>query len=100
MIAQETKERKYNKETHPGRFAKIAENWEAIIEILNEELPTSSEIEGILQTIGISANLQDLGVNRHIAKLTFQATKDIRDKYVLSRLAWDLGVIDELCQLL
>jgi hypothetical protein len=26
----------------------------------------------------------------------FRATKDIRDKYVLSRLAWDLGVLDEI----
>lgn len=31
---------------------------------------------------------------------TFKATKDIRDKYVLSRLAWDQGVLDELCGLL
>lgn len=100
MISQETREGKYNKETHPARFEKIAENWNAIIEILNEELPTSAEIEGILQTIGISANLRDLGVDSNTAKLTFQATKDIRDKYVLSRLAWDLGVMDELCQML
>ena len=27
---------------------------------------------------------------------TFKATKDIRDKYVLSRLAWDLGIIEEI----
>ena len=25
-------------------------------------------------------------------------TKDIRDKYVLSRLVWDLGIIDEFSQ--
>ena len=100
MIAQETREGKYNKETHPARFAKIAENWDAIIDILNEELPESTEIEGILQTIGISTDLQDLGVDSNIAKLTFGATKDIRDKYVLSRLAWDLGIIDVLSQLL
>lgn len=100
MIAQEIREGKYNKETHPARFARIAENWDAIVEILGEELPTSSELHKILQTIGISADLQDLGVDSATAKLTFQATKDIRDKYVLSRLAWDLGVIDELCELL
>ena len=29
-------------------------------------------------------------------KTTFLATKDIRDKYVLSRLLWDVGRIDEL----
>lgn len=100
MIAQEAREGKYNKETHPARFAKIAENWDSIIDILNEELPASAKIESILQTIGISADLRDLGVDSDIARLTFKATKDIRDKYVLSRLAWDLGVLDELCQLL
>lgn len=100
MIAQEVKEGKYNKKTHPARFAKIAENWDAIIAILNEELPSADAIEEILQTIGISGDLQDLGVDSEIAKLTFAATKDIRDKYVLSRLAWDLGIMDELCQLL
>lgn len=100
MIAQEAREGKYNKETHSGRFARINENWDAIIDILNEELPTSAEIEGILQAIGISTDLRNFGVDSNVAKLTFEATKDIRDKYVLSRLAWDLGVIDELCQLL
>ncbi|MBQ7769291.1 MAG: sn-glycerol-1-phosphate dehydrogenase [Oscillospiraceae bacterium] len=100
MIAQETREGKYNKETHPARFSRIAENWDAIVKILGEELPTSTELHKILQTIGISADLQDLGVDSDTAKLTFQATRDIRDKYVLSRLAWDLGITDELCKLL
>lgn len=100
MIAQETREGKYNKDTHPARFAKIAENWDAILDILNAELPTSAEIEKNLRTIDISEDLRDFGVDADIAKLTFQATKDIRDKYVLSRLAWDLGIMDELCQLL
>lgn len=100
MIAQEVREGKYNKETHPARFAKIAENWDAIIAILNEELPSADAIEEILQTIGISGDLLDLGVDNNAARLTFAATKDIRDKYVLSRLAWDLGIMDELCQLL
>jgi len=100
MITQEIREGKYVKETHPARFARISENWDRIVDILNEELPTSTELRRILQTIGISADLQNLGVDSDTAKLTFQATKDIRDKYVLSRLAWDLGVMDELCNLL
>ena len=100
MIAQEVREGKYDKTAHPARFMRIAENWDAIVRILNEELPTAQEIEEILRTIGISADLQDLGVDSALAKLTFKSTKDIRDKYVLSRLAWDLGVLDDLCQLL
>ena len=100
MIAQEAREGKYDKSAHPARFAKIAQNWDEILQILKEELPTSDRIAEILQIIGISADLLDLGVDRNTAQMTFRATKDIRDKYVLSRLAWDLGLLDELCELL
>lgn len=100
MIAQEEKERKYDKSTHPARFDRIQENWENILNILEEELPAYQKISDILDTIGISKNLMSIGVDSTIAKRTFKATKDIRDKYVLSRLAWDLGVLDELCDVL
>ena len=100
MIAQEAREGKYDKATHRSRFARIAENWDAIVQILNDELPTSEEVERILQIIGISVDLRDLHVDSNLARLTFKSTKDIRDKYVLSRLAWDLGILDDLCELL
>lgn len=100
MIAQEEKECKYDKTTHPARYMKIKNNWESIIQILNEELPTVQRLSEILDTIGISKDLQTIGVDSQTAKMTFKATKDIRDKYVLSRLAWDIGVLDELCELL
>ena len=100
MIAQEERERKYDKSTHPARFALIEEKWNEILEILNEELPTYQKLADILDTIGICKDLTSIGVDRNIAVRTFKATKDIRDKYVLSRLAWDLGVLDELCGVL
>jgi glycerol-1-phosphate dehydrogenase [NAD(P)+] len=100
MIAQEAKEQKYDKSTHPARFAIIEQNWENILQILEEELPTVEVLSGIMDTLGISKDLQSIGVDSLTAKMTFKSTKDIRDKYVLSRLAWDLGVLDELSELL
>ena len=100
MIAQEAKENKYDKSTHPARFAIIAENWDDIMRILDDELPSAQELAKMLDTLGISKDLQTIGVDHQTAKMTFKATKDIRDKYVLSRLAWDLGVLDDLCELL
>lgn len=100
MIAKEWKERKYDKTTHPARFEIIAENWGRILQIIEEELPTVAELSKIMNTIGISCDLNTIGVDSECAKLTFKATKDIRDKYVLSRLAWDTGILDELCELL
>lgn len=98
MIAQEKKEQKYNKSAQPARFALIAKNWDKILDILNEELPSYDEIARILNIIGISTDVQDLGVDKETLKLTFLATKDIRNKYVLSHLAWDMGVLDALCE--
>lgn len=96
MIALEKKEGKYRKDTHPARFNIIAENWDRILQIMDEELPSSEEIEKLLDTIGISKDLSAIGVDTECARTTFKATKDIRDKYVLSRLAWDLGILDGL----
>jgi hypothetical protein len=30
--------------------------------------------------------------------MTLKASKDIRDKYVLSRLLWDLGLLDDFSE--
>ena len=100
MIDLEKKEGKYRKDTHPARFALIEENWENILQILREELPDYKELCKLMDTVGISRDLDSIGVDSTCAKTTFRATKDIRDKYVLSRLAWDLGILDELCQML
>ena len=96
MIELEKKEGKYRKDTHPARFQIIAENWDRILQIMDEELPSSEEIAKVLDTIGISKELSAIGVDAECARTSFMATKDIRDKYVLSRLAWDLGILEDL----
>lgn len=100
MIELEKKEGKYRKDTHPARFHVIAENWDAILKILRQELPAKEELRKLLDTVGISRDLSTIGVDRETAQQTFRATKDIRDKYVLSRLAWDLGILEDLCDTL
>ncbi len=96
MIALEAKEGKYRKETHPARFDTIQRNWPAIAQIIEDEIPSYETLSQLLDALGI----EKLNIDKETAKRTFLATKDIRDKYVLSRLAWDLGICDELCALL
>ena len=97
MIALEEKEGKYHKDAHPARFEIIAGNWDKIVQIIREEIPSYDALSRLLDAIGIS---KELDMSKEILKTSFLATKDIRDKYVLSRLAWDLGICDELCNLL
>lgn len=96
MIAQEAKEGKYDKTTHPARLQRILDNWKAILQIVAEELPPLSELEKLLDAAGLPKTLSALGTDDGLLPLVFAATKDIRDKYVLSRLCWDLGILNDI----
>lgn len=96
MIALEAKEGKYDTVAHAQRLEVILSNWDAILKIIDEELPSSAQLEALLDTIDAPKSLSAIGVNENLLPTIFRATKDIRDKYVLSRLAWDLGIIDEI----
>lgn len=91
MIALEEKEQKYSVENHKKRLEIILNNWEEICKIIKEEIPTQKKVEEILLSIGAPTTPEDIGIDCDLS-LTLKATKDIRDKYVLSRLLWDLGI--------
>ena len=95
MIHLEEKEQKYNVEKHRKRIGVISENWDKILDIIKEELPSSVEFEKILDTIKCPKTVEEIGLDRSILPMTFKSAKDIRDKYVLPRLMWDLGILDE-----
>lgn len=93
MIALERSEKKYDLRAHAQRLTRIEQSWEQILQIVHEELPSAQSIEDLLLRLGAPTRLRDIGVDENILPMAFRASKDIRDKYVLSRLAWDLGII-------
>lgn len=96
MIELEITEQKYSVERHANRFRVIEEHWNEILTVIEEELPSSEELEACLDCIHAPKSAEEIGVEQETLQTAFMATKDIRDKYVLSRLAWDLGVLDDL----
>lgn len=96
MIELDKKEQKYDLKKHEARLEIIIENWDTILCIIAEEVPSSAETENILDTVGAPKSCAEFGIDEKIVPETFKASKDIRDKYVLSRLCWDLGVLDEI----
>lgn len=96
MIALEKKEGKYNVDSHAKRLEIILQNWEQILRIIDEEIPPYAELNALMDSIHAPKTAADIGIDEAILPFTFAASKDIRDKYVVPRLAWDLGVIDEI----
>lgn len=95
MIALEEKEQKYSTEKHKNRLGIIIEKWDEILNIIEEELPSSMVIESLFVKLGLPKTAEEIKLSTDILPMSFKCAKDIRDKYVLPRLAWDLGIIDE-----
>jgi len=95
MIAQETREGKYDKEKHADRLEVILQNWDGILQIMEEELPSAARLEKLLDQLNLPKKISEIGTEEKLLPTILGATRDIRDKYVLSRLLWDLGISPE-----
>ena len=91
IIEIEHREGKYDREKHGKRLDRIIENWDGILQIINEELVPASFVRDLFCEIGHPVTPNDVGITFPQAERDFLHTGDIRDKYILSRLLWDLG---------
>ena len=98
MIRLEEKEGKYNVAKHASRLRLIADEWKAILAIIREELPAVEYLDKLYEKLGLPKSPTEIGTDKELLPVIFCASKDIRDKYVLSRLLFDLGVLDEFAQ--
>ena len=94
MIEAEARDGKYDPQKHEARLRVILDNRDAIRSIIREEIPRANEIRSLLSSLGAPQTPEAIGQKRSELPLTFAATRDVRDKYVLSRLVWDLGLTD------
>lgn len=91
MVENAPTSERYNKEKHEQRVENIINNWDEILKTVEKEIPPCSEIIKILHTIGAPSESDEINIPKSENELTFSATKDIRDKYILSTLLWDIG---------
>ena len=96
LILLEMKEGKYDKAKHRERLETILAKWQSILDIIDEELPSVDNIISLLTTLDAPVDPSALGFSKEDVRKAFIATKDIRDKYSVSRLLWDLGVLEEV----
>ena len=93
MIALEEKEHKYDPASHEKRLNLILENWSKLREFMMQ-LPTAAQVENLLRSIGAPTRFEEIGITAEEEKNAILMSKDIRDKYVGTRLLWDLGLLD------
>jgi len=96
MIRNEEKEKKYDKAAHAARLEIIIAHWDEILDVINT-LPSVGELEALFEKTGAPRTVEDIGLTKEEERMAFLMTKDVRDKYIASRLLWDLGELDDVC---
>jgi glycerol-1-phosphate dehydrogenase [NAD(P)+] len=95
LVQLEKEEHKYDILSHRKRLDIIAGHWDEILRIISEELPSLEETEKYMQKLNMPTRPEELGHSGNDVRNTFLISKDIRNKYIGSRLLWDLGLLDE-----
>jgi len=98
MIALEQREGKYLPEAQKKRLEIILSHWNEILAIVREEIPSPAVLDELFDKIEMPKLPSLVGANDEDIRKAFLFTGDIRDKYVLSRLLWDLGLEEEFAE--
>lgn len=80
---------------HLKRIDQMEQHWDEITALL-EALPSSKEIITLLRSLQSPCFPQEIGVKGELLKNTFLYSKEVRARYTLLQMVWDLGLLDSL----
>lgn len=84
---------KNSPEKHGSRLNQLLEHWDEILQIMDEELPDTKTLIATMKKIGIPTTPAELGLDNAAVRRAFIGSREIRDKYILSSMLWDLGLM-------
>lgn len=93
IIDLERKSGKNGSERLQARLASTKKNWEAI-QGLAKRTAKSELVDHILKQLDAPTRPHEIGVDKQMAKEAILYAKEIRDRYTVLQLLWDLGELE------
>lgn len=78
---------------HHDRIRRIVERWPEIVRAIDEEIPAADELLPMMRATGMPTTPEELGLTMQDVHDAFIGSREIRDKYLISSLLWDLGML-------
>lgn len=94
VIELEKKAKKNDPEGLLVRLGVIEEKWDEL-QALAKTAPMASEIYHILDEMGAAKVPADVGIRREYVYDSIRYGKELRDRYTILQLFWDIGKLDE-----
>ena len=95
FIAMEKKAQKNERTGRLARAKRVIDNWDEILKIA-EEAPSLEEIEALMKQAGMPTRPEEIGVDKRAVINAFICSRDVRDKFMLSSMLWDIGYMEEI----
>ena len=97
VIDMEAKAQKNESNAHLQRIDAMEKNW-AEINALLEALPASETVMELLKSLGASYLPEQIEVDGEMLRNTFLYCKEVRARYTILQMVWDLGLLDTLSE--
>lgn len=94
VISLEEKTGKNSRAGWEQRIARIESEWRGIREIM-EQLPTQADADAYLSEVGCPIRPAEIGLDRQTVIDGILYAKEVRDRYTILQLLWDLGLLEE-----
>lgn len=95
VIAMEAKAQKNETQARLARIDAMEAHWSEIMDLL-AALPSSQEVMGILRSLDSPCLPGEIDVDKALLKNTFLYCKEVRARYTILQMIWDLGLLDTL----
>lgn len=99
VIALEKKEGKNNIEKALQHIDVIEEKWIEIKNIIEQDLPQPEKITDILKSVNAAYRPQQIDIHEDMIKDGVILAKEVRVRYGLLQLLWDLGLLEEFSEI-
>mgnify|MGYP000655500191 CR=1 FL=1 len=95
MIQLEKETRKNAPENRLARLSATERHWPEILKLI-DGLPPVETIEKMLSELDAPINPVQVGVDSAMVAEGVLSAKELRDRYTLYQLLWDLGLLDDM----
>lgn len=96
VIELEQKVKKNSVETHRKRIDIIEKKWDEIVNTIQTSVPATSTIIDMLEKLNAPVFPKDIGIDSTTVYDSIIVAKEVRDRYTVLQLLWDLGIEKEM----
>lgn len=98
VIEHEKTEKKNDPSQVKERLITIEKQAEVIKRTIEELVPSLEMVQEVLKELDAPVNPLELGIDRDMVSDSIMVAKEVRNRYTLLQLLWDLGLLEEMAQ--